>query len=285
MVGVIEIQRETVMNPYKVLGVKPGEDPNVIRRRYRLLAGKWHPDRNPDNTKEAERRFKEVAEAYRILSTSVYQTSWASSARPRQHYNTPDPYRTPKKSYWDRLREDEGNPESQAKVVLYELTEGLESQGFSRYLDFRKAGITTLDQCLVGRDLLDCAFLLAEEFEKRKCYAEAMEHYKIVYWTHHHSPIMPFYTLETRERLISLLGKVVSREIDPHKKLKTLKRGLHYAKGKTDLKKMLMKLSDEAMSLGNLPLASKVARALHRKGYVITSLSVVRRGFFANALV
>ena len=51
---------------YKVLGVPRDADPDAIRRAYRKLARKYHPDLNADP--EAEERFKELGEAYEVLS-------------------------------------------------------------------------------------------------------------------------------------------------------------------------------------------------------------------------
>ncbi len=52
---------------YEVLGVEKTASDDEIKKTYRKLALKYHPDRNPDN-KEAEAKFKEAAEAYEVLS-------------------------------------------------------------------------------------------------------------------------------------------------------------------------------------------------------------------------
>ena len=52
---------------YEVLGVPKSADEKEIKKAYRKVAMKFHPDKNPDN-KEAEEKFKEAAEAYEVLS-------------------------------------------------------------------------------------------------------------------------------------------------------------------------------------------------------------------------
>jgi molecular chaperone DnaJ len=52
---------------YAVLGVNTSDSGEVIKKRFRELAIKYHPDKNPDNIEESERRFKEVNDAYQVL--------------------------------------------------------------------------------------------------------------------------------------------------------------------------------------------------------------------------
>ena len=52
---------------YEVLGIEKGADEDTIKKAYRTMAKKYHPDLNPGNA-DAEAKFKEVNDAYSILS-------------------------------------------------------------------------------------------------------------------------------------------------------------------------------------------------------------------------
>lgn len=58
---------DTKRDYYEVLGVDKGADEATIKKAYRGLAKKYHPDMNPGNA-EAEKKFKEASEAYAVLS-------------------------------------------------------------------------------------------------------------------------------------------------------------------------------------------------------------------------
>lgn len=53
---------------YKLLGVERNASDAELKKRYRSLAMKFHPDRNKDNPEEAEAKFKQIKEAYEVLS-------------------------------------------------------------------------------------------------------------------------------------------------------------------------------------------------------------------------
>ncbi len=84
---------------YKILGVERSASADEIKKTYRKLAMKHHPDRNPDN-KAAEDRLKEINEAYQVLSDkdkrarydqlgSSYQT-WQQGGRGAGNFNWDD---------------------------------------------------------------------------------------------------------------------------------------------------------------------------------------------------
>jgi molecular chaperone DnaJ len=66
---------------YKTLGVAKKATPEEIKKAYRKLARRYHPDRNPDD-KQAEERFKEISQAYDVLGDPEKRKQYDSGSGP-----------------------------------------------------------------------------------------------------------------------------------------------------------------------------------------------------------
>jgi curved DNA-binding protein len=82
------------MEYYQILGVAKTATADEIKKAYRKLAIKYHPDKNPDN-KLAEEKFKEVSEAYAVLSDPEKRQQYdtVGSTDFRQRYSQEDIFR------------------------------------------------------------------------------------------------------------------------------------------------------------------------------------------------
>lgn len=66
---------------YDVLGVGPTAEPSALKRKYYVLARKYHPDKVGADDKEAADKFKEVAEAYQVLSDPELRAKYDKDGR------------------------------------------------------------------------------------------------------------------------------------------------------------------------------------------------------------
>jgi curved DNA-binding protein len=82
------------MEYYKILGIDKTASAAEIKKAYRKLAVKYHPDKNPDN-KEAEAKFKEISEAYAVLSDQQKRQEYDTygSTGFQQRYSQEDIFR------------------------------------------------------------------------------------------------------------------------------------------------------------------------------------------------
>ncbi|CAG8725482.1 12995_t:CDS:2, partial [Cetraspora pellucida] len=69
------------MSSYEILGVSPGATQEEIKKAYKRLSLKYHPDKNRGNEEWARKKFIEVSEAYNVLSKP------SSTSRPRKNYD------------------------------------------------------------------------------------------------------------------------------------------------------------------------------------------------------
>lgn len=60
------------MDYYNILKVNKNATEDDLKKSYRKLAMKWHPDKNPNDKKEAEARFKQISEAYEVCFSSEF---------------------------------------------------------------------------------------------------------------------------------------------------------------------------------------------------------------------
>lgn len=74
-----------MIDPYKILGVTKKSSIEEIKKSYRKLAKKYHPDVNPNN-KEAEKKFKDISNAYDLIGTTEAKVKFDSEQENRSDY-------------------------------------------------------------------------------------------------------------------------------------------------------------------------------------------------------
>jgi DnaJ-class molecular chaperone len=76
---------------YSILGVNQSATQEEIKKAYRKLALKWHPDKNPNNL-EAETEFKKISEAYSILGEVTKRKEYDTPTEKRSHFDNFETY-------------------------------------------------------------------------------------------------------------------------------------------------------------------------------------------------
>ena len=104
---------------YKILGVSKDTSAEKIKKAYRKLARKWHPDINPGN-KEAEKKFKEISEAYECLGNDEKRALYDEFGKDGLQAGF-DPEKARQYSQWEGFRRNE---------------QKASSEGFGRYQSY-----------------------------------------------------------------------------------------------------------------------------------------------------
>lgn len=123
------------MNPYSVLGLHNSANKDEIRKAYRSLARKYHPDSNPGN-KEAEEKFKEINDAYAILSDEKKKEKYDYEASMEKSNNKEDMFQQKAGQRAARTTQPQRTSSNQAKKDFKMDKESIFNQ-FSDFFGFK----------------------------------------------------------------------------------------------------------------------------------------------------
>jgi len=194
-------------NYYGILQVKRDAGDEEIKKSFRNLAKKYHPDKNIDNKEWAEEKTKLIIQAYNILinatSRQAYDIQFKETNNPRKE----------KKA---GKRNESNDISVQVKTVLDDLVNNKGKNAIEKFESLIKnvKGFS-LKKYLSGRDFLDFQFLIAEAYEKEERYVLAVEYYYKVYDNvkrHKGDNNNSFFFDETKNRIKTICCKKLSKK-------------------------------------------------------------------------
>lgn len=199
---------------YEVLGVAWDAPPEAIRDAYRRKVKAVHPDLNNGDPESVE-RMKALVTAWEILRDPLQ----------REEYDRVHGVRSadiPEFDYAEYLRSHKDDHESQAKLVFYDLLHDNPEEALQIFDSLVTAGDFELSKYLGREDFMDCAFLLAEEYEEREEYDRAFSLLAAIVRFEEQRPYFRHFMQDVHERLRTVVCFKMPETDDPHHVLRCL---------------------------------------------------------------
>ncbi len=215
---------------YDILRISRKASAVDIKRAFRTLAKRFHPDRNQHRQAWAGARTRMLLEAYAVLRDSARRGEYDEELR-----RSPEVARKRFWDRWEKRRRADKSPGSTAKLVFRFLLDGRAEEAVEIYEEMlgRVDGLDLRDH-LEYRDYMDCVFLLAEEFERMGRLEIALELYQAVRLGANGRRRNGYLLDEVRHRSRNLLLKSLPREAGDLLAHKWLEKALEMDLSKSD---------------------------------------------------
>ena len=145
---------------YKILDIGRDATLSDIKKAFRSKAKEMHPDTGMRD-KKSETVLREIITAYQVLSNRRSRREYD-----RNYTGSEDN----KFNYREFLQERKDDLHSQAKLIFFDLLHRNEKEALDLYNDLITKPDFSLEILLGKEDFMDCAYLLSEEFEKKREY-------------------------------------------------------------------------------------------------------------------
>lgn len=183
-------------NHYTTLGISSDATAEEIRSAYRRQVKTVHPDLNPDDLHSVE-RMKRLVGAWEVLGNPHLRHEYDLQHGFAQGRGASKPQEF---DYADFLRSRRDDRGSQSKLVFYDLLHDNPDEALQIYGSLREAGDFELYRYLGREDFMDCAFLLAEEYEERQEFTRAFELYAAIERFERQRPYFRHFMTDVYER-------------------------------------------------------------------------------------
>ncbi len=185
---------------YDVLDLERDASQPEIKKAFRRLAKKYHPDTNRSGGQNASRRLKEVIAAYRVLSNE----------RERARY---DVLMQSAPGVEEEVRRNKARTlKEYAEDLLNDLLNGSGEQALRTYDELTASESFELEEHLDLKDYLDCIFLLAEQMERHDRFREAAALYEELYEREKEPPRQRYFFEEVEARIKKLYSRKLPRD-------------------------------------------------------------------------
>lgn len=247
-----------MLNYYDILEVHQEVSTEEIKRSFRTLIKKYHPDIHGPNKLWAESKAKIIIQAYKTLSDSITREQYD-----RQHRHILQSNRAPRSAKKKDTTTETDDIQARVRLVFVNLLNGHTNLAIENYERLLKDcnGVDFFLH-LNHRDYIDCKFLLAEAYEKLGKYAAAIELYEFILERGKNSSHRRHLIHEIKERVRNIYCRNLARYASPEKALgyyeKVLKLNLYKNENAFIYKKMaecFLKMKEYENALKHLNIA------------------------------
>lgn len=259
---------------YKTIGVDYDATEESIRRAFRSLVKKYHPDRNERRQKWADQQMKVLLAANRVLSNTTLRAVYD-----RQHGIT---HARQKAAAAAKYRAHAGHVSTAAEHILDCLLSGKARGAVEEYERLlRTSERFELSDHLSLRDWVDAKFLLAEQYERHKEYDKALDLYESLYNDERARQRYSHFVHEVRDRILHLCCRRLAPGKNPETAARCFMRALalELTRGKRaflhkKLAECHLAAGDEASARTQLAVAFKLKSDLKGAGKICARLKV-----------
>lgn len=260
---------------YRVLGVAPEASPEEIRNAYRKQVKEVHPDLNNGDPTSLE-RMKAVVKAWEVLRDPELRSEYD-----RVHGIGEDLGF----DYAEFLRSRRNDRESQAKLVFYDLLHDNPEEALQIYEALVETGDFELSRYLGREDFMDCAFLLAEEYESRSEFDRAFGLLSAIVRFERQKPYFRHFMAEVYERLRTIVCIKMPISVHPDAVLECLHQMIEWDLPRKETAFCYKKAAEMYLAAGDKRMATRYLERGLALDHRLTGVKKLKEelGFFEPA--